>query len=80
MLIFLEEPNMFLKKNWSQIMMQFIVSTFALALGKLDRGFIGCGNFFHQPGGFCLEPLLSSLWLIEPDATSKASNRGHNIS
>lgn len=73
MLIFLEEPNMFLKKNWSQITMQFIVSTFALALGKLDRGFIGCGNFFHQP-------LLSSLWLIEPDATSKASNRGHNIS
>lgn len=61
-------------------MIQFIVSTFALARGKLDQGFIGCGNFFHQSGGFCLELLLSSFCLIEPDAVSKVSNKVHNIS
>lgn len=40
------------------------VSTFALALRKLEHGFIGCGNF-HQPGGSVmgLFPPAFILWL-----------------
>ena len=46
------------------------VSTFGLALQKLERGFIGCGSF-HQPGDSVMNlfspPFI--LWLRELDAT-----------